>query len=139
VFVLGALGYLVVAYLFYPVPYLVVLRDTGLVAAARASYALAVGGGAYLSYTAGIALFVFVVSPVVTVVVVNAPVVGVPIGIVAGGVLGLAVNTATMRSPAVGEWDEATSGDTNPTGEAPRERGPDPDSLAGRGSDDERA
>jgi hypothetical protein len=113
VFVLGALGYLVVAYLFYPVPYLVVLRDTGLVAAARASYALAVGGGAYLSYTVGIALFVFVVSPVVTVVVVNAPVVGVPIGVVAGGVLGLAVNAATMRfvadidpvSPAVGEWD----------------------------------
>jgi hypothetical protein len=154
-FVLGALGYLVVGYLFYPVPYLVVLRDTGIVAAARASYALAVAGGAYLSYTVGIALFVLVVSPVVTVVVVNAPVVGVPIGVVAGGVLGLAVNTATMRfvadidpaSPAVGEWDgdddededEVTNGDTKPTGEAPRGRASDPESLAGQGSDDERA
>ncbi|WP_318566913.1 hypothetical protein [Salinigranum marinum] len=154
VFVLGALVYLVVAYLFYPVPYLVVLRDTGLVAAAGASYALAVGGGAYLSYTVGIALFVFVVSPVVTVVVVNAPVVGVPIGIVAGGVLGLAVNTATMRfvadidpaSPAVGEWDgddedrdETGSGAERSTGEAPHERASDPESLARRESDDERA
>jgi hypothetical protein len=105
---------LLFAYLFYTTPYLVVLRDTGVVAAARAAYGLAIDGGAYLAYTAGVALFVLVISPVATAVVVNVPVVGLPVGLVGGSVLGVALNVATMRfvadvdpaSPSAGRWPE---------------------------------
>jgi len=97
-FVLPALlVFLVAGYLFYATPYLVVLRDTGLVAAARQSYALAVQGGPYASYAIGFALFVFAVSPFATLVVVNIPFVGVLVGVLAGGYLGLGANLATMR------------------------------------------
>ncbi|MFB6121868.1 MAG: hypothetical protein ABEJ78_00205 [Haloferacaceae archaeon] len=85
------------AYLFYATPYLVVLRDVGVVDAARGSYALALRGGPYLSYFLGFALFVLVVSPVATAVVVDVPLVGVPLGVVGGGALGLAANLTTMR------------------------------------------
>jgi hypothetical protein len=100
---------LVAAYLFYGTPYLLVLRDTGLLDAARASYSLATAGGPYLAYTAGFALFVLLVSPVATAIVVNVPLVGLPVGILAGGVLGLAANFATMRFFA--DLDPASSVD----------------------------
>ena len=96
----GIVGFLVVSYLFYLTPYLVVLRDTGVLAAARGAYGLAVAGGPYLRYTAGVALFVLAVSPVVTVVVVNVPVVGLVVGHAAGSVVGLALNVTTMRFAA---------------------------------------
>ena len=96
----GIVGFLVVSYLFYLTPYLVVLRDTGVLAAARGAYGLAVAGGPYLRYTAGVALFVLVLSPVVTVVVVNVPVVGLVVGHAAGSVVGLALNVTTMRFAA---------------------------------------
>lgn len=88
---------LVAAYLFYGTPYLLVLRDTELLDAARGSYSLAIAGGPYLAYAAGYAVFVLLVSPVATAVVVNLPLVGVPLGVLAGGFVGLGVNLATMR------------------------------------------
>ncbi|MFC6989636.1 hypothetical protein ACFQJD_14690 [Haloplanus sp. GCM10025708] len=94
---LGIPVFVALAYLFYATPYLVVLRDVGVVDAARGSYALALRGGPYLSYFLGFALFVLAVSPVATVVVVNVPLLGVPLGVVGGGVLGLAANLATAR------------------------------------------
>lgn len=112
--VLGFISVVVVSYLFYATPYLLVLRGSGLVDAARGSYALAVAGGPYLSYSGGVALFVLAVSPVASAVVVSAPTLGLPAGLSVGSVLGLAVNVATMRfvadldpeSPAVGDWGD---------------------------------
>jgi len=89
--------FLLLAYLFYATPYLVVLRGTGLLDAARASYELATDGGAYLSYFLGFGLFVLVVSPIASAIVVNVPGLGLLFGLVAGAVLGLAGNVATMR------------------------------------------
>ena len=105
---------LAVGYLFWATPYLLVLRETGLLAAARGSYRLAVDGGPYLSYTVGYAALVVLVSAVATAVVVNVPAVGLPVGIVGGGFLGLVLNVTTMRfvadvdpqSPSAGEWPE---------------------------------
>jgi len=105
---------LAAGYLFWATPYLIVLRETGLLAAARGSYKLAVDGGAYLAYTVGYAGLVLLVSAVATAVVVNVPAVGLPIGIVGGGLLGLVLNITTMRFvadvdpqfPAAGEWPE---------------------------------
>jgi hypothetical protein len=90
-------GFLIAAYLLYATPYLVVLRDGGVIDAARRSYALATEGGPYASYAAGFALFVLLVSPVATALVVNVPIVGLPVGILGGAYLGLAANLATMR------------------------------------------
>ncbi|MGQ4557509.1 hypothetical protein [Halobellus sp. GM3] len=96
--ILPALGiFLIVAYLFYGTPYLIVLRDGRLVDAARASYALAIEGGPYLTYAIGFSLFVFVVSPVATGIVVNVPALGLLVGILAGGFIGLGLNFATMQ------------------------------------------
>ena len=105
---------LAVGYLLWATPYLLVLRETGLLAAARGSYRLAVDGGPYLSYTVGYAALVVLVSAVATAVVVNVPAVGLPVGIVGGGFLGLVLNVTTMRfvadvdpqSPSAGEWPE---------------------------------
>ena len=95
------------AYLFYAAPYLVALRDTGVVAALRASYGLAVRGGPYLRYALGFAAFVLVVSPFVSLVVVNVPGVGLLVGIAAGAYLGLVANLTTMRF--VADVDPATT------------------------------
>ena len=105
----AAIFLLAAAYLFYGTPYLLVLRDTDLLDAARGSYSLATAGGPYLAYTAGFALFVLLVSPVATAVVVNVPAVGLPVGVLVGGVLGLAANFATMRFFA--DLDPASSVD----------------------------
>lgn len=100
---LGLLVFVVAGYLFYATPYLLVLRDAGLVAAARQSYTLAVQGGPYAAYAVGFGLFVLVVSPFATVIVVNIPLVGVLVG----GYLGLGANVATMRF--VADLDPASS------------------------------
>jgi len=105
-------AFIAAGYLFWATPYLIVLRRTGLVAAARGSYKLAVDGGAYLSYTIGYVAFVFFASVITTAVVVNVPAVGIPFGILAGGFVGLTLNITTMRfvadidpeSPCAGEW-----------------------------------
>lgn len=97
ILLLGMVGFVILGYLFYPVPYLVVLQQVGVVAAARRSYALATQGGPYFAYTAGFVLFVLGVSPICTVIVVNTPVIGLPVGIIGGGILGLSMNVMTMR------------------------------------------
>jgi len=115
--VLGAFVILVplmlaAGYLFWATPYLIVLRETGLLAAAQGSYGLAVGGGSYLVYTIGYVALVLLISAVATPVVVNVPAVGLPMGILGGGFLGLVLNITTMRfvadidphSPSAGEW-----------------------------------
>lgn len=107
----------VASYLFYATPYLVVLRETGLVAAARASLDLALDGGAYLRFALGYAVFVLVVSAAATAVVVNLGAVGVAVGAAAAAPLGLAANVATMRlvadvdpaAPALGLRDARRS------------------------------
>lgn len=90
-------GFLIATYLFYATPYLIVLRNEGVVDAARQSYTLAIQGGPYFAYAAGFALFVLGVSPIATALVVNIPILGLPIGLVGGGILGLTANIATMR------------------------------------------
>ncbi len=105
-------AFIAAGYLFWATPYLIVLRRTGLVAAAGGSYKLAVNGGAYLSYTIGYVAFVFFASAITTAVVVNVPAVGIPFGILVGGFVGLTLNITTMRfvadidpeSPCAGEW-----------------------------------
>jgi hypothetical protein len=126
--VVGLVVIVVVAYLFYATPYLLVLRGSGLTDAARGSYGLALDGGPYLAYSAGVALFVLAVSPVASAVVASVPVFGLPLGLAVGSVLGLAVNVATMRffadldpdSPTVGEWpDDGTDSGRPPTADTP--------------------
>jgi hypothetical protein len=104
-------AFLVASYLFYAAPYLVVLRDTDIVSALRASYSLATEGGPYLRYAAAYAGFVLALSAVATAVVVNLGLIGVAVGVVASAPVGLACNAATMRfvadidpeSPSLGE------------------------------------
>lgn len=97
ILLIGVVGFVILGYLFYPVPYLIVLQQTGVVAAARRSYTLATQSGPYFAYTAGFGLFVLGVSPFATVLVVNIPVIGLLIGIIGGGILGLTANIMTMR------------------------------------------
>jgi hypothetical protein len=126
VLLVGVPAFVFVTYLFFATPYLVVLRETTVLDAARGSYALAVAGGPYLAYAAGVACFVLLVSPVTTVLVVGIPVVGLPVGLAVGSVVGLAVNTATMRvvadvddnSPALGLCVGDDADDTNDDDEA---------------------
>ena len=98
---------LVLGYLFYAAPYLVALRDTGVVEALRGSYRLAVGSGSYLSYTLGFAGLVLAASPVLSVVVVNVPGVGLLVGVAAGAYLGFVCNVTTMQF--VADIDPATA------------------------------
>lgn len=146
----AVIGLLIAAYLLYATPYLVVLRDAGVIDAARRSYALATEGGPYAAYAAGFALFVALVSPVATGVVVNLPVVGLPVGILGGAYLGLAANFATMRfvadlDPEVRierRWDDGSGGESDDGSEhrddpdSGRHRG-DPDSERHRNDDPE--
>ncbi|WP_396613347.1 hypothetical protein ACH9L7_17090 (plasmid) [Haloferax sp. S1W] len=107
------------AYLFYATPYLLVLRELGLVTALQESYSLAVRGGPYTTYFLGYVAFTACVSLVASAMVVNIPVVGLLVGIVIWSVLGLALNIATMRfvadidpeSPTLVEW-EPSDGDS---------------------------
>ncbi|WP_254545525.1 hypothetical protein [Halomarina pelagica] len=87
----------VVTYLFYATPYILVLRETDLVSAARASYALALAGGPYLYFAVGFAAFVLLVSAVATAVVVNLGAVGVALGAIVAAPVGLAANATAMR------------------------------------------
>jgi hypothetical protein len=146
------LAFLLAIYLFFATPYLVVLRECGLVAAARRSLELALAGGAYLRYALGFALFVLFASLAVTLFVVNLGIVGVLLGALATAPVGLACNVATMRfvadidppSPSLGDWsggddlsrDDARSGTDVESGaesEANDRRQGD-----ARGGDDER-
>lgn len=141
-------GYLVVGYLFYATPYLLVLRDTDLVSAATASYEMAVDGGPYFEYALGYFVFLVVVSGIATAVVVNLGILGVGVGILALSPLGLGLNVATMRfvadvddhSPDVGTWPGdhlgGTPGEESTTADAGVEYGPDNDEERFRSADD---
>lgn len=93
----GLVVFLIAEYLFYATPYLIVLREEGIVDAARQSYRLAIQGGPYFAYTVGFAVLVLGASPIATALVVNIPVLGLPMGIIGGGILGLTANIMTMR------------------------------------------
>lgn len=135
--VLAIPAYLAVAYLFFATPYLVVLRDTDLVSAARASYGLAVEGGPYASYAIGYLVLLMAVSAVATGVVVNLGLLGLVLGIPALSVVGLGLNVATMRfvadvddaSPSAGRWPDDRPGPRGEAGDDPRR--PDDDVAYG--------
>jgi len=93
----AVLAFLVGAYFFFATPYLVVLDERGLVPAAKRSYRFARQGGQYFEYALHYAGFVFLLSVLVTAVVVNLGPLGVLLGIVGVAPLGLALNLATMR------------------------------------------
>ncbi|EJN59378.1 hypothetical protein [Halogranum rubrum] len=123
VLVLAAIPlYFVLAYLFYPVPYLVVLREQGFVDAIRGSVRLAVSGESYFAYALGFMGFVALVSAVGTAVVANLGMVGIVVGAIAAAPLGLALNVTTLRfladiddaSPTFGEW-ETNDGGASPS------------------------
>ncbi|WP_129115726.1 hypothetical protein [Halegenticoccus tardaugens] len=108
----------VVTYLFYATPYLVVLRETDLLSAARGSYALAIAGGPYLTFALNFAAFVLASSLLATAVVVNLGAAGVVLGALAAAPVGLAANAMTMRfvadvdprSPPLGTWGDEDGG-----------------------------
>ncbi|SFR52768.1 hypothetical protein [Halogeometricum limi] len=120
-------AYVVLGYLFYAAPFLVALRETGLVDALRASYGLAVDGGPYAAYTLGYVLFVVVVSPFATLLVVNLGVLGLALGVPLGARLGLAATTATMRfladvddrSPTLRSWSNDRDDGNRDDGDRP--------------------
>lgn len=97
VVVLLAVIALPVGYLVFATPYLVVLRDCGLVEALRASVGHALSSGAYVRYAIGYALVVGGLSVPTTLLVVNARLVGVLVGTVAAAPIGLAATVATTR------------------------------------------
>ncbi|MFC6992529.1 hypothetical protein ACFQH3_12705 [Haladaptatus sp. GCM10025707] len=97
VVLLLGIAFLVLGYLFYATPYLVVLRDTGLVAAARGAYGIAVDGGAFFRYTVGFVLFSVLLSAFASAFVVNLGVVGLLVGILVLAPVGLGLNIATMQ------------------------------------------
>jgi hypothetical protein len=67
------------------------------VTAARVLARFGLRGGAYARYIDGYILFVIGVSVVATAVVVNLPGIGIVVGILGGGIGGLAVNITTMQ------------------------------------------
>lgn len=102
---------LVLGYLFYATPYLLVLRDQGLEDALRRSADLALAGGPFFRFTLGYAGLVLVLSPFATVFVVNLGIVGVLVGAVVGAPVGLALDVTTMRFVADLEDHEAGFGE----------------------------
>ncbi|WP_435319808.1 hypothetical protein [Haloarchaeobius sp. TZWSO28] len=87
---------LVLAYLFYAAPYLVVVEDRGAVDALRRSYGLARQGGEYLSFAFQYLLFTAAVSFPLSVVVYNTGIVGLVVGLLATTPLAVAADAATM-------------------------------------------
>jgi|AntDeeMinimDraft_5_1070356.scaffolds.fasta_scaffold01642_7 hypothetical protein len=90
-------AYIFFAYLFYATPYLVVLHDTDLLSAARASYGLAVKGGPYFSFALGFLGFTLVTSLFATAIVVNLGFFGIILGVITAAPVGLAANITTMQ------------------------------------------
>lgn len=112
--------FLVLAYLFYATPFLVVTEDRGLVGALARSYDLATTDGAHLSYAVQYAVVVLALSMPASLVVRNGGVAGIVGSAAVLAPVGLALDGATMLylrrrvrgedpTPAVrrvdGEWD----------------------------------
>lgn len=87
---------LVLGYLFYAAPYLIVAADCSLVAALRRSFTLATDGGAYATFFVSYLLAVAAVSLVATPLVVNLGLLGAVLGAALAAVPALTLNVATM-------------------------------------------
>lgn len=87
--------FLIFGYLFYATPYLIVLRDAGLVAALRGSYAYAMAGGPYAAFALRYLVAVLLLSVIGTVFV-NLGAIGVVVGAVLAAPVGLIFNVAVM-------------------------------------------
>lgn len=90
-------GYLVVGYLFFAAPYLLVIEELGVEDALAKSYEWALGGGAYARFAGGYLLAGAGISIIATAVVVNAGAVGIAVGSVAAAPVSLAFVFATTR------------------------------------------
>lgn len=104
----GLVGLLVVSYLFFAAPYLVVAADEGLLDALGRSYRWATEGGPYLEFFVKYLLTVAALSLLATPVVANLGVVGAALGAALLAPVALVLNVATMlfvRSRADGGAD----------------------------------
>ncbi|ARS91757.1 hypothetical protein B1756_08785 [Natrarchaeobaculum aegyptiacum] len=87
---------LLVGYLFYAAPFLIVVDDASLPASLRRSYAFAVGGGAYLAFAVWHLLFAAVASLPLSLVVSLGGAVGLAIAAPVAAVVGLLLTAATV-------------------------------------------
>ncbi|WP_336360845.1 hypothetical protein [Haladaptatus sp. ZSTT2] len=127
-FVLFIPIFFALTYLFYATPYLVVLRETDIISAAKGAYGLALDGGAFWRYTLGFVALSLLASAFISAFVVNLGLGGIIFGVLILSPVGLGLNFATMHliadidphSPSYGSWDAADAGarsksaDTNP-------------------------
>jgi hypothetical protein len=88
-------AFLVLSYLFYATPYLLIVADDSVGEALGRSYEWALAGGPYFAYGVGYLLFVAVLSVFGTAVVVNLGAVGVLLGAAVSAPVGLALTFAT--------------------------------------------
>lgn len=90
-------AFLVLSYLFYATPYLLVVADDSVDEALGRSYEWALAGGPYFAYGGSYLLFVVAVSLVGTAVVVNLGPIGILLGAVVSAPVGLALTFATTE------------------------------------------
>lgn len=88
-------AFLLLNYLFFAAPYLIVVRDASVGAAIRESYEWAIAGGDYFAYGVRYLAAVAAVSIPTTLVAVNLGLVGVAVAAVATAPVGLAFSVAT--------------------------------------------
>lgn len=92
--VLAVPAFLVLNYLFYATPYLIVARDASLGEALSESYRHAVAGGEYVSFAAGYFLFVLAASIPATILATNFGIAGVVVGAVVTAPVALVLTAA---------------------------------------------
>ncbi|WP_435179038.1 hypothetical protein [Halorussus sp. AFM4] len=115
--------FLLLSYLFYATPYLLVVAEDSVGEALARSYDWAVGGGPYLSYAGGYLLAVVAVSVFVSAFVVNLGVVGVAVGAAVTAPVALALTFATTEFVA-DLAGERGAGAGDPRGPGAGGRGP---------------
>lgn len=86
----------VLGYLFYAAPYLVVLHDVGLLRALSWSVSTALGEDRYLRYALAYLGVVIVLSIPATLIVTNVPILGILLGVVGFAPIGLLFDTTTL-------------------------------------------
>ncbi|WP_137287080.1 hypothetical protein [Halorussus salinisoli] len=106
---LFVLGFLLLSYLFYATPYLVVVADASVAEALARSYDWALAGGPYFAYGAGYLVFVVAISLVASAFVVNLGAVGVLVGAVTSAPIALALTFATTEFVADVDGAETSS------------------------------